>query len=1452
LEATQELLASDHPLLNRPIAEIKQSIHSELPAQYESQQRLTAMRNAMISYMDDQDALTESIRNSNDLDQLGRLLAAEPSLDDYMPYYSNDVNEKTYIAENSVVNGVDDGVVERSPLLASVSEFDEYADKVTKLANSTLEDLGIQVSEDVERDLKYLADVSYADAPGTAGLGQSAVANKGIFIINQQTGMTERLLNYMDEADQDSHLAFVDMDNDSDQDIIFAYGGNIYLKENYKSNPTPNFYKEDVEVKELNEFIPDAPAITGFRANYTNNKSVELQWAKAQSKVSGYELVYTLSPDNFEQNLNQITHRTVFVNEDETLLDEDVEVSEETTFAVEKIRRAYYTAENISGDVRVDGFQHVALLSGGELDVSSGQIIHSLESSSLTFTESGANQGSITLPKNAYFEVPSRYVDVVTLKVDSGIIEVIDPEISVESQAVIEGMMLDEGNTLVSNNSAAGIVRFLDGSYARLFEGEDLQIFKNSNPDSPSINFTLPNGFYYAKIASFDQTGSRSTFAGITLMAPSICADNQPPFPNAGNAEREVSIFKKLTIDATKSFDTQGEVLGYWIDTKLNIDDDKDGDPGNDRNLGNDLNVNEDFDEDGIPNNDLDDPLFILGPYEDLQQRKVKLNVMDEALNVSSQEIAINIFVPGIVLNESSARDGVIRGIIDPIDSEIPVSVLRDRGGLIDKIVTDSANANGQYLTDDAGEITVDDLNLDDSLIIKNDKGEVIGEINPDTGRIILYDDNYKLEVLPAELPLLPTRIVVKDAEDKIILTLFLVPDINTDTTIDPTDYPYNEATVAIFKGVHNKDLDPLDDFEFSKIPTDDPSYPGATEIIEKATEKRAALLDTGGNFYVFDERISLQLRPSSTLEDPLIIQVLLTPEAASGETGPPVVVGEFFIAVKTDKGVQFVSADKFKLFVEGGKKLGPKYDGDSDGMPDQWELVYGFDPKDPSDAQEDSDGDGLTNLEEYLALSNPLNPDTDSDGFSDAEELIYGQSPLQKATSPFADVTADHPYYNSILNLNQRNILEGIPSGNQLLFGPDEAITRAEFAKIMLDIFCIIPRPEAYSSPSLFTDILYVPGKLPWYYAVVKEANFQGFVTGYLGEIEYGTGKTPFRPDNPISRAEGVKVILEALEREQVIDMKNVTEGVPWYVPYMEIAQDLKPFMIKDGYVRNPYIITSEEAINPEEPLSRGEFIAMADRVLTVFDCSTIDDDYDGMPNYWETLYGLDPYDPSDALIHSDNDKLNNLDEYKHGTDPRNPDTDAGGVIDGEEVMAGTNPRDVPADDPLDSDGDGLMDRAEINVWNTDPYNPDTDEGGVSDGDEVLKYNTDPLDPNDDGDIDGDGLSDFEENNTYGTDPFNPDTDGGGVNDGDEVFRGTDPLFAEDDLIDPRADLEEGIYIIQEECLQCPCPSVIDHTADIIAGDLVFGVISNKDDSQIFSKSNFVQIIEVPKPDNP
>ncbi len=59
--------------------------------------------------------------------------------------------------------------------------------------------------------------------------------------------------------------------------------------------------------------------------------------------------------------------------------------------------------------------------------------------------------------------------------------------------------------------------------------------------------------------------------------------------------------------------------------------------------------------------------------------------------------------------------------------------------------------------------------------------------------------------------------------------------------------------------------------------------------------------------------------------------------------------------------------------------------DDDNDGLPDSWEIRYGLDSLNASDASEDNDDDGVTNLEEYTLGTNPngdaFTLDVDGDG---------------------------------------------------------------------------------------------------------------------------------------------------------------------------------------------------------------------------------------------------------------------------------------------------------------------------------------------------------------------------------------------------------------------------------------------------------------------------------------
>jgi len=189
------------------------------------------------------------------------------------------------------------------------------------------------------------------------------------------------------------------------------------------------------------------------------------------------------------------------------------------------------------------------------------------------------------------------------------------------------------------------------------------------------------------------------------------------------------------------------------------------------------------------------------------------------------------------------------------------------------------------------------------------------------------------------------------------------------------------------------------------------------------------------------------------------------------------------------------------------------------------------------------------------------------------------------------------------------------------------------------------------------------------------------------------------------------------------------------------------------------------------------------------------LDADGDGLSNSDETKLGTNPYKRD-----TDGDGLADGREVDIGTSPLKRDTDGGGVDDKSELSVGTNPLKAWDDNVTtkDSDGDGLAD-SEESALGTNPLKIDTDGDGVGDGKEVQIYGTDPVEVDtdvdflDDGDevrlgtqplkrdTDWDGMLDGREV-IIGTSPLKRDTDGGGVDDKTEINNGTDPLRAWDD----------------------------------------------------------------------
>lgn len=83
-------------------------------------------------------------------------------------------------------------------------------------------------------------------------------------------------------------------------------------------------------------------------------------------------------------------------------------------------------------------------------------------------------------------------------------------------------------------------------------------------------------------------------------------------------------------------------------------------------------------------------------------------------------------------------------------------------------------------------------------------------------------------------------------------------------------------------------------------------------------------------------------------------------------------------------------------------------------------------------------------------------------------------------------------------------------------------------------------------------------------------------------------------------------------------------------------------------------------------------------------------DRNHDGIPDKWEKKFHLSTR-ANVAQNDPDHDGLNNLAEFRDGTNPRKADTDGDGLNDGAEIQVGDNPTNP------DTNGDGVEDGQEI-----------------------------------------------------------------------------------------------------------------------------------------------------------
>ncbi len=175
-----------------------------------------------------------------------------------------------------------------------------------------------------------------------------------------------------------------------------------------------------------------------------------------------------------------------------------------------------------------------------------------------------------------------------------------------------------------------------------------------------------------------------------------------------------------------------------------------------------------------------------------------------------------------------------------------------------------------------------------------------------------------------------------------------------------------------------------------------------------------------------------------------------------------------------------------------------------------------------------------------------------------------------------FTDVKADSSLFDALAYLKKHGVIDGYEDNT---FRADNQLTRAELVKLIVNAKKQYPLALNYSN--CFKDV-----KTQWFAAPVCLAKDKGWVGGYSDGA--------FRPNAVVTRAEAVKMILQAFKIKKIPDVPvgNMFEDIEqnyWFYPYMEIALSRK--LVNE----NPNL----EFYRPEEAATRGFAAQIIYRVL-------------------------------------------------------------------------------------------------------------------------------------------------------------------------------------------------------------------------------------------------------------
>lgn len=163
--------------------------------------------------------------------------------------------------------------------------------------------------------------------------------------------------------------------------------------------------------------------------------------------------------------------------------------------------------------------------------------------------------------------------------------------------------------------------------------------------------------------------------------------------------------------------------------------------------------------------------------------------------------------------------------------------------------------------------------------------------------------------------------------------------------------------------------------------------------------------------------------------------------------------------------------------------------------------------------------------------------------------------------TSPFMDI-ADSPYEADIIELHSKDLIAG---KTETIFSPYEVISRGEALAFIIKVLKNNSfEPEVYTKD---LNTRYPDTQSPFFDDVSKKDWYAPYI-GYAKESGLLEQKEKFHPENEITRAEFLKLVIEYLSQTKpsiLPDVAQVPSGTftnisesDWYAPYAFASHEL------------------------------------------------------------------------------------------------------------------------------------------------------------------------------------------------------------------------------------------------------------------------------------------------------